>query len=135
MRLNPELLNKTEYRVVDTQLYGANAEWKLSPTLKLTGDIYESTSKRHSGGNDSYVVLRMNQPNVTRIQLTGSAVPEREDHLRRRPRPADGLAQGLFKDQRLQHPLLQPGRRQHRRQDHGATARARVEPSASGIDS
>ena len=97
MALNPELLNKTEYRVVDTAMYGANAEWKLSPTLKLTGDLYESTSKRHSGGNDSYVVLRMNQPNVTRIQLTGSAVPDVKTTFADGRDLQTGLAQGLFK--------------------------------------
>ncbi|MBW8844796.1 MAG: TonB-dependent receptor [Burkholderiales bacterium] len=97
LALNPELLNKTEYRVVDTALYGANAEWKLSPTLKLTGDIYESTSKRHSGGNDSYVVLRMNQPNVTRIQLTGAAVPDVKTTFADGRDLQTGLAQGLFK--------------------------------------
>jgi hypothetical protein len=97
MRLNPELLNKTEYRVVDTAMYGANAEWKLSPTLKLTGDIYESTSKRHSGGQDSYVVLRMNQPNVTRIQLTGAAVPDVKTTFADGRDLQTGLAQGLFK--------------------------------------
>ena len=75
MRLNPEILNKTEYRVVDTAMYGANAEWKISPTLKLTGDIYESTSKRNSGGKDTYVVLRMNQPNSARITLAPNGVP------------------------------------------------------------
>jgi iron complex outermembrane recepter protein len=96
MALNPELLNKTEYRVVDTAMYGANAEWKLSPTLKATGDIYESTSKRHSGGQDSYVVLRMNQPNVTRIQLTGSAVPDVKTTFNDGRDLQTGLAQGLF---------------------------------------
>lgn len=97
MRLNPELLNKTEYRVVDTAMYGANAEWKLSPTLKLVGDLYESTSKRHSGGNDSYVVLRMNQPNVTRIQLNGGAVPDVKTTFADGRDLQSGLAQGLFK--------------------------------------
>lgn len=96
MRLNPELLNKTEYRVVDTALYGVNAEWKLSPSLKVKGDLYESTSRRHSGGNDSYVVLRMNQPNVTRIQLTGGAVPEVKTTFADGRDLQSGLAQGLF---------------------------------------
>jgi TonB-dependent receptor len=97
LALNPELLNKTEYRVVDTAMYGANAEWKLSPTLKLTGDLYESTSRRHSGGNDSYVVLRMNQPNTTRIQLTGAAVPDVKTTFADGRDLQTGLAQGLFK--------------------------------------
>ncbi|MEV4778133.1 TonB-dependent receptor [Burkholderia sp. LMU1-1-1.1] len=97
MRLNPEILNKTEYRVVDTAMYGAKADWRISPTLKVTGDIYESTSKRHSGGKDSYVVLRMNQPNVTRIQLTGAAVPDVKTTFADGRDLRSGLAQGLFK--------------------------------------
>jgi iron complex outermembrane recepter protein len=97
MRLNPEILNKTEYRVVDTAMVGAKADWKISPTLKVTGDIYESTSKRHSGGKDSYVVLRMNQPNVTRIQLTGAAVPDLKTTFADGRDLQSGLAQGLFK--------------------------------------
>nr|WP_315253294.1 TonB-dependent receptor [uncultured Duganella sp.] len=98
LRLNPELLNQTEYRVVDTAMYGARAEWKITPTLKLNGDIYESTSKRNSGGNDTYVVLRMNQPNVTRIQLTGAAVPSVTTTLADGRDLQSGLAQGLFTD-------------------------------------
>ncbi|MEJ0061551.1 MAG: TonB-dependent receptor [Terricaulis sp.] len=75
MRLNPELLNQTSYRVVDTDLFGINAEWNVSDALTLTADIYRSTSSRHSGGQDSYVVLRMNQPNSAHIELAGSDVP------------------------------------------------------------
>lgn len=71
MRLNPELLNQTEYRVVDTDLYGINGEWKVNDDLTLTADAYRSTSSRHSGGLDTYVVLRMNQPNTARIWLDG----------------------------------------------------------------
>ncbi|USX29422.1 TonB-dependent receptor [Oxalobacteraceae bacterium OTU3CINTB1] len=97
MRLNPEILNKTEYRVVDTAMVGAKADWKISPALKVTGDIYESTSKRHSGGKDSYVVLRMNQPNVTRIRLTGAAVPDVTTTFADGRDLQSGLAQGLFK--------------------------------------
>ncbi|MDZ4360377.1 MAG: TonB-dependent receptor, partial [Variovorax sp.] len=97
MRLNPEILNKTEYRVVDTAMYGVKADWKISPTLKATGDIYQSTSKRHSGGNDSYVVLRMNQPNVTRIELTGAAVPDVKTTFADGRDLQSGLAAGLFK--------------------------------------
>lgn len=96
LRLNPEVLNKTEYRVVDTAMYGTRAEWKISPTLKANGDVYLSTSKRNSGGKDSYVVLRMNQPNVTRIRLTGAAVPDVTTTLADGRDLQTGLAQGLF---------------------------------------
>jgi TonB-dependent receptor len=74
-RLNPELLNQTEYRVVDTDLYGANARWQVSDDFAITGDVYRSTSERRSGGLDTYVVLRMNQPNSAHISLTGQRVP------------------------------------------------------------
>jgi len=96
LRLNPEVLNQTEYRVVDTAMYGTRAEWKISPTLKAAADVYLSTSKRNSGGNDSYVVLRMNQPNVTRIRLTGAAVPDVTTTLADGRDLQTGLAQGLF---------------------------------------
>jgi TonB-dependent receptor len=96
LRLNPELLNKTEHRVVDTALYGVNLEWKARPDLKVTGDLYQSTSRRHSGGQDSYVVLRMNQPNVSRIQLTGSQVPNVTTTFTDGRDLQSGLAQGLF---------------------------------------
>jgi TonB-dependent receptor len=98
LRLNPEVLNQTEYRVVDTAMAGARAEWKISPTLKVDSDFYLSTSKRNSGGKDTYVVLRMNQPNVTRIQLNGSAVPDVKTTLADGRDLQSGLDQGLFKD-------------------------------------
>ncbi|MFO1337185.1 MAG: TonB-dependent receptor [Burkholderiaceae bacterium] len=96
LRLNPELLNMTSHRVVDTALYGVNAEWKPTPDLTLTGDLYRSTSSRHSGGLDTYVVLRMNQPNVTRIRLTGEPVPEVVTTFADGRDLATGLASGQF---------------------------------------
>ena len=97
LRLNPEVLNKTEYRVVDTAMYGAKADWQISPTLKVASDVYLSTSKRNSGGKDSYVVLRMNQPNVTRIKLTGAAVPDVQTTFADGRDLQTGLSQGQFK--------------------------------------
>ena len=76
LRLNPEILNKTSDRVVNTGLYGINAEWHVNDSLLLTTDLYQSTSSRHSGGQDTYAVLRMNQPNTTHIVLTGNPVPD-----------------------------------------------------------
>lgn len=96
LRLNPEVLNMTEYRVVDTAMIGTRAEWKVSPSLTVAGDAYLSTSKRDSGGKDSYVVLRMNQPNVTRIRLNGGAVPDVTTTLADGRDLQSGLAQGLF---------------------------------------
>jgi iron complex outermembrane receptor protein len=78
LAMNPELLNMTEHRVVDTDLYGINGQWAVNDALTLNGDLYRSTSKRHSGGQDTYVVLRMNQPNTTQIELGNAAVPNVE---------------------------------------------------------
>jgi iron complex outermembrane receptor protein len=98
LRLNPELLNQTSYRVVKTQLYGVNAEWNLSDRLTVTGDVYRSTSSRHSGGQDSYVVLRMNQPNTAHISLTGARVPNVTVDFDDGRDLASGLASGAFTD-------------------------------------
>jgi TonB-dependent receptor len=98
MRLNPELLNQTSYRVVETQLYGANAEWNVSDNLTIVGDVYRSTSKRHSGGQDSYVVLRMNQANTAHISLTGARVPNVTVDFDDGRDLASGLANGEFGD-------------------------------------
>ena len=96
MRLNPELLNITEHRVVDTDLYGLNGEWTLNDALTLTADVYRSTSKRHSGGQDTYVVLRMNQPSVGHIALGGAAVPDVTVDFDDGRELANGLASGEF---------------------------------------
>lgn len=95
-RLNPELLNQTSYRVVETELYGVNAEWDVTDSLTLSADIYRSTSSRNSGGQDSYVVLRMNQPNVAHIELNGDYVPNVIVDFDDGRDLASGLANGEF---------------------------------------
>jgi len=94
-RLNPELLNMTEHRVVDTDLYGLNAQWDVNDSLSLSGDVYRSTSERYSGGQDTYVVLRMNQPNIARIWLNGG-MPNVEATFEDGRDLAGGLANGEF---------------------------------------
>ena len=86
LALNPELLNMTEHRVVDTDLYGINGQWEVNEALTLTGDVYRSTSKRYSGGQDTYVVLRMNQPNTGAHRAGRRRGAECHRELRRRPR-------------------------------------------------
>ena len=61
LRLNPELLNQTEHRVVDTDLYGVNGEWKATDDFTLTADLYVPL-QRYSGGQDTSVVLRRTRP-------------------------------------------------------------------------
>ena len=96
LRMNPELLNMTTHRVVDTDLYGVNAEWKVTPDFTLTSDLYRSTSRRRSGGQDTYTVLRMNQPNSARIELNGRAVPNVYVNFDDGRELSSGLAKGQF---------------------------------------
>lgn len=96
LRMNPELLNMTSHRVVSTGLYGINAEWKATRDLVLTTDVYASTSSRHSGGQDTYVVLRMNQPNTTTVTLNGGQIPDVSVSLDDGRDLATGLAAGQF---------------------------------------
>ena len=96
LALNPELLNQTTYRVVDTDLYGANAKWEATDNLTLTADVYRSSSSRYSGGQDSYVVLRMNQPNSASFTLNDSAVPDVDVAFDDGRDLIDGLADGAF---------------------------------------
>ena len=42
LAMNPELLNMTEHRVVDTDLYGINGQWAINDALTLNGDLYRS---------------------------------------------------------------------------------------------
>ncbi len=96
LALNPELLNVTEHRVVDTDLYGLNGEWAVNDSFKITGDVYRSTSSRHSGGQDTYVVLRMNQPNTAHIGLGHAAVPNVTVDFNDGRELTSGLADGDF---------------------------------------
>ena len=96
LALNPELLNQTTYRVVDTDLYGANAKWEVTDRLTLTADLYRSSSSRYSGGQDSYVVLRMNQPNSASFMLNDSAVPDVQVTFDDGRDLVAGLADGAF---------------------------------------
>ncbi|HUQ10118.1 MAG TPA: TonB-dependent receptor [Steroidobacteraceae bacterium] len=96
MRLNPELLNLTEHRVVDTDLYGLNGQWQVNDSLTFDADVYRSTSSRHSGGQDTYVVLRMNQPTTGHIGLGHDAVPNVVVDFDDGRELAGGLANGDF---------------------------------------
>lgn len=54
--LTPEVVTRTEHRVVDTTQVGLNGEWKATGDLTLEADGYVSRSARNSGGKDTWVV-------------------------------------------------------------------------------
>jgi len=51
----PEMVNNTMNRVVNTSMYGVNATWKPAPKWSFTGDLYQSKAKRPEGGQDTFV--------------------------------------------------------------------------------
>jgi iron complex outermembrane recepter protein len=51
----PEMVNNTQNRKVDTWLYGLNASWKPMPRLTVGFDGYRSTANRPEGGADTFV--------------------------------------------------------------------------------
>ena len=51
----PEIVNNTVDRNVDTSLYGLKATWKPTERWALGLDVYRSTANRPEGGNDTFV--------------------------------------------------------------------------------
>jgi len=51
----PEMVNNTTNRIVNTSLLGLNASWKPSSRWSFTGDAYRSKAKRPEGGQDTFV--------------------------------------------------------------------------------
>jgi TonB-dependent receptor len=74
--LVPEMSNVTADRVVDTMQFGWRGEWKPSSDLKLTGDLYRSTSKRNSGGKDTFVVAGIAGHNTGYYRATDGGLPD-----------------------------------------------------------
>jgi iron complex outermembrane receptor protein len=73
--LIPEMSNVTTDRVVDTSQIGWRGEWKATPDLKFTGDVYRSTSKRNSGGKDTFVVAGIAGANTGYYQANNGGLP------------------------------------------------------------
>jgi len=51
----PEIVNSSLNRQVDTSQFGLPATWKPTDKLSFTGDAYRSKASRPEGGNDTYV--------------------------------------------------------------------------------
>ncbi|MBW4052689.1 MAG: TonB-dependent receptor [Proteobacteria bacterium] len=72
----PEMVNNTMNRKVDTFLYGLNAQWKPTDRLTLGADLYRSTASRPEAGADTFVTAGLvnNSPTAEDI-LNFSDVP------------------------------------------------------------
>ena len=62
----PEVVNNSTYRNVDTKLFGLKATWEVSSQLTLDFDAYHSSADRPEGGLDTYLTagLVSNTPNA-----------------------------------------------------------------------
>ncbi len=54
-QFQPEMVNNTMNRKVDTFLYGLNVRWKPTNRLSLDMDLYRSTASRPEAGLDTFV--------------------------------------------------------------------------------
>lgn len=74
--LIPEMSNVTTDRVVDTTQFGWKGEWRPTGGLKLVGDLYRSTSKRNSGGKDTFVVAGIAGSHTGYFRANDNAFPD-----------------------------------------------------------
>ncbi len=75
---DPEIVNQTIHRVVNTYLIGANAEWQATPQLTFRSDIYRSRASRPEGGLDTFLTAGLVSPTpYNQNTLTFSANPVR----------------------------------------------------------
>ncbi len=92
--LVPELANITTDRRVRTRLLGWASEWKPSDKLTLNSDLYVSTSRRSSGGNDTYVVADLTAPAAATWAANSDVLPQLSVTLPGGGDLATALAQG-----------------------------------------
>jgi iron complex outermembrane recepter protein len=75
-QFQPEMVNNTLNRKVDTYLYGLNASWKPLERLSFALDAYRSTSSRPEGGADTFVTAGLvNDQPVAEDLLNFADVP------------------------------------------------------------
>ncbi len=63
----PEAVNNTLNRNVDTQLFGLNGSWDVNSRLNLGFDVYHSLAKRPEGGTDTYVTAGLVSPTSSAV--------------------------------------------------------------------
>ena len=103
---DPELVNQTIHREVNTYLIGANAEWKATPQLTFRTDLYRSRANRPEGGLDTFLTAGLVSPTpYNQNTLTFSANPGQMPNIKvTLPDGSDyatALASGALDDQNL----------------------------------
>ena len=103
---DPEIVNQTIHREVNTYLIGANAEWKATPQLTFRSDLYRSRANRPEGGLDTFLTAGLVSPTpYNQNMLTFSANPGEMPNIKvTLPDGSDyatALASGALNDQNL----------------------------------
>ena len=103
---DPEIVNQTIHREVNTYLIGANAEWKATPQLTFRTDLYRSRANRPEGGLDTFLTAGLVSPTpYNQNTLTFSANPGEMPNIKvTLPDGSDyatALASGALNDQNL----------------------------------
>jgi TonB-dependent receptor len=68
-QFQPEMVNNTTNRKVDTYLFGLNASWKPLERLGFTLDGYRSTASRPEGGADTFVTAGLVNDQPTAVDI------------------------------------------------------------------
>lgn len=79
---DPEVVNQTIHRKVNTYLIGGNVKWDPTPQLSFVGDVYRSHASRPEGGLDTFLTAGLVSPTpYNQNTLTFSANPGQMPNL------------------------------------------------------
>ncbi|GAA4774440.1 TonB-dependent receptor [Stakelama sediminis] len=103
---DPEIVNQTIHRVVDTYLVGLNADWEASSNLTLRTDIYRSHANRPEGGTDTFLTAGLVSPtpynqNIMHFSANPNEMPNISVTLPDGTDYATALASGQLDNQSL----------------------------------
>jgi iron complex outermembrane recepter protein len=103
---DPEIVNQTIHRVVNTYLVGGNAEWNATPELTVRADVYRSRANRPEGGLDTFLTAGLVSPtpynqNILTFSANPGEMPDIHVTLPDGSDYATALASGALNNQNL----------------------------------
>lgn len=103
---DPEIVNQTIHRVVNTYLIGGNVEWNPTDHFTLRGDVYRSQAHRPEGGLDTFLTAGLVSPtpynqNTLTFKANKNAMPDLTVTLPDGSDYASALASGALDDNSL----------------------------------
>ena len=72
-QFQPEMVNNTINRKVDTYMAGLNVSWRMTDRITLGLDAYRSAASRPEGGNDTFVTAGLVNDTATPIDILNFA--------------------------------------------------------------